>query len=425
MDDMDMGEPIHLSEAPRNAETGAFILVPGVYYKGDLESYCLKAGAWAPWEGKGVLSARMKGPRAAIIQKLMARQYQHLEVSQQSVQSLLWAIMAGARIQNIKGSARSAALALLKPHEILELNGGVNGVLGEIAMKEALERAPASLKKTMKAENEIRKKLAQGQNSYEELESIAMATGVMPPDPNDRNIPRTRWTEHPAGFLVRVQTMGYARATHHVYLPLQWSTTFDDLGRITRVEHDGGAVYQVEYDDKVLPRPMAGKSGWAQYRVRSVTVSGPERPHSLERRTETFAEVPDMVAPYRDPLGLLRKDVETRPSPHLVKAAQRSSSNRSAMDKKEAIQHFNDALNAVGDRKEESKWLGDHMKNLITWYRGAGDAISGRNSQGATEYDATRSITLPAEVIRQRGGHSNVLKRGPQPDRATTWDYFR
>jgi hypothetical protein len=31
MDDIDLGEPTHLSSAPRNPETGAFILEPGVY----------------------------------------------------------------------------------------------------------------------------------------------------------------------------------------------------------------------------------------------------------------------------------------------------------------------------------------------------------------------------------------------------------
>jgi hypothetical protein len=98
----------------------------------------------------------MEGPRAAVIQKLIQRQYQHLEVSQASVQSLLWAIMAGARIENIKGSARTAALTLLKPHEILELNGGAMAVLGDLAMKQILERAPPSLQRTLTAENEIR-----------------------------------------------------------------------------------------------------------------------------------------------------------------------------------------------------------------------------------------------------------------------------
>jgi len=83
------------------------------------------------------------------------------------------------------------------------------------------------------------------------------------------------------------------------------------------------------------------------------------------------------------------------------------------------------ALNGLGDKKKESKWLRSHMENLINWYGAAGDAISGRSSEGATQYDPTGSITLPAEVMRQRGGHASVLKGGPRPDRSASWDDFR
>lgn len=78
------------------ARSGAVSLSAGVYdfY---LEGFCLRAGAYAPVKGDGYLMAPVKGAKTAVISAILRDSPRNPEVSQQSVQLLLWAVESGAR----------------------------------------------------------------------------------------------------------------------------------------------------------------------------------------------------------------------------------------------------------------------------------------------------------------------------------------
>ena len=402
MDHMDFGEPTPLADAPRNPETGAFLLTPGVYYRGNLESFCLHAGAWAPVEGKGYLGAPMKGSRAAIIQKLLQRRAQHPELHQRDVQLLLWAILARTGIEDLKGRARHAAFTLLRPDEMLELNGGARGYLSEFALQQVLKRAPAPLRQVLRTENEMRRVLTQTDARFDEVEELAMATGMIPADPRAREIPTQRWTEHPDGFVVRLDMHGYSTTTHHVIRPLRWTSSTDTLGRITRVENNEGTVYEVEYDDNVLPKPIQGNPGWALYRVKRGILTTPDPDNTNKRLSATFYDFPDIVAPLLEQHSHQRKDIGSSSPPRLVKVLNRGLSDDNTDDARE---HLKKGWKAVGNKKKERGWILRHIDKLMQWYSGASGELRGNG-----EYDTTGTITKPANVHRQQGGNANVPK---------------
>ena len=76
----------------------SFDLAPG-YYMFEIQSYCLKAGKYAPTEGSGYLIAPLKGERAELIQNILRRSEEHPEIKQQDIQKLLWGIETGVNFR--------------------------------------------------------------------------------------------------------------------------------------------------------------------------------------------------------------------------------------------------------------------------------------------------------------------------------------
>jgi len=195
---------------------GGFLLPPGAY-ETEVESFCLHAGTHGPSGGDGYLYAPLKGSKAAIIHSILRGIAQHREIPQSQVQTLIWAIEARARLEDLPPAIQLVAAKLLTKKELLDLDGGALGLVSGPLWEKALESAPPEARQLLEMQAEIRRKLADANTTFDELEMTAVLSG--PPEHNGVTIPRGRWSSHPGGFFVRYLPDGYTRVKIQIYVP--------------------------------------------------------------------------------------------------------------------------------------------------------------------------------------------------------------
>ena len=199
---------------------GGFLLEPGAYEM-VVESFCLHAGTHGPSGGHGYLYAPLKGSKAAIIQSILHGVAQHREIPQSQVQTLIWAIEARAKLEDLSPAMQLVAAKLLTKKELFDLNGGALGLIPGPVWEKALESAPPEMRKLLETQAEIRSKLANANTTFDELERIAVLPG--PPEHDGVTIPPERWSLHPGGFYVRYLPDGYTRVKVQVYVPGEYA----------------------------------------------------------------------------------------------------------------------------------------------------------------------------------------------------------
>ncbi len=207
--------PLYKMTAVENGE--GFTLCPG-YYEMTNMSYCLKAGTHGPSEGDGYMFAPTKGKMDDIVNAiLLNHQTKHPQVPQRDVQMLLWAIIARAKFENLSGKLKVVTALLLTPQQIIKLNGGFAATLGNEALKKGIIDVPAPVQTVMEAENNIRRLVETGVDSYEDFEKYAVLAGMAAVDRSD--IKNGMWALHPKGYYVRYFPQGYSKTKVQVYVP--------------------------------------------------------------------------------------------------------------------------------------------------------------------------------------------------------------
>lgn len=203
-----------LCNQPFEAEKG-YKLAPG-FYSATVMSFCLHAGTYAPTKGDGYLYAPLKGPKEALMYKLLNNWYGHKEVSQHDLQLILWAIIAKTKISNLSPQLKAVATILLSDNDINELSKvGLDFVSNE-AMKKAIENLPPAAQKVVEIENAMRAKFYQATVNYQDIEDLAMLAGV----PNETSsILRGTWTKLPNGCYIKYLPQGYPRTAIVYYVP--------------------------------------------------------------------------------------------------------------------------------------------------------------------------------------------------------------
>ncbi len=221
--------PLYKMTADEKSE--GFTLCPG-YYEMTNMSYCLKAGTHGPSDGDGYMFAPTKGKMDDIVNAILgSHQTKHPQVPQKDVQMLLWAIIARAKFENLSGRLKIVTALLLTPQQIIKLNGGFAATLGNEALKKGIIDVPAPVQTVMEAENNIRRLVETGVDSYEEFEKYAMLAGIATAD--RRDIKRGMWTLHPNGYYVRYFPNGYSRTKVQVYVPEEkGKITYNAIGTI-------------------------------------------------------------------------------------------------------------------------------------------------------------------------------------------------
>lgn len=192
-----------------------YLLKPG-FYTVNLKSFCMHAGTYAPSKGDGYLYAPVKGPKKELINSIVKNWYKNQDIPQQTVQALVWGIIAKSSFKNMSPDLQLAATRLLTRNDLLSLSKmGLDFVPASI-MSKAKSNLPQPVQLVLEAENKIRNFFSSSSSSYSELEKLALLGGV---NPITSEISYGTWGLHPNGYWTSYQPNGYRQMTVRIYVP--------------------------------------------------------------------------------------------------------------------------------------------------------------------------------------------------------------
>ena len=199
-------------------ETGGFTLKAG-FYEMNTQSYCLKAGTYGPGGGDGYLFAPPKGPAEEAVVAIVRNSVAHPEIDQHHIQTLLWAIIARAKFEELSAEHKLTASRLLTPQQIAMLNRTGLDMLPGPVLDKAIASLPPLARRILEAEAELRRMLTSANASFEEMERVAVLAGAAPRGEGSREVPSGRWSKHPDGYFVRYLPHGYSHTVTQIYVP--------------------------------------------------------------------------------------------------------------------------------------------------------------------------------------------------------------
>lgn len=194
---------------------GGFVLQPG-YYEFHNQSYCLKAGTHGPGGGDGYLYAPPEGPAEDAVITILRNSVNRPEIGQQKIQTLLWAIIARAKFEDLSTEHKAVAAQLLSPRQLASLNRSALGMLSEGPLSENL---PSGLRQVLQAEADLRRMLTSPATSFAELERVAVLAGAAGIGPGSRDVPSGRWSLHPDGYYIRYLPQSYTNTIVQIWVP--------------------------------------------------------------------------------------------------------------------------------------------------------------------------------------------------------------
>lgn len=219
-DDFDPGPFDPMTWLPRSPD-GAFQLRPGAW-EFAAESYCLQPGTRRPNQGHGYMTSPITGRRGEIVRHILQHAANRPDISQENIQTLLWAILARTDPRVLSRELQRVAAALLTPRELAELGTDTLGVVALDVLQSALPDLPPLVQQALEAETNLRDQLAKGA-SYTQLERIAVPdSSVQDDDP--QTVAVGRWVLG-SGYFVRYFPSGYQRVRVQVYVPASKSST--------------------------------------------------------------------------------------------------------------------------------------------------------------------------------------------------------
>lgn len=231
--DEDLFRP-ELAEEIGNAKLG-----PG-YYRSKVRSYCLKAGVYGPTKGDGYQIAKLKGSRAKLIHNIVKKSVRYPEISQSNVQTLIWGIEAGTKFSKYPLSFQQKVRPLLTKKEMLSMEIDFDNIKEKLLPKEmrALANTYASL----------RNKMQTTQMKYDEIEAIAVKTGIPPLGAGSKEIHKGIWSYIGKGFFLRATPEVYSTTLVELYRPSVFDIRKDDKDRIVKISNHEVSL-TISYDD--------------------------------------------------------------------------------------------------------------------------------------------------------------------------------
>jgi hypothetical protein len=197
---------------------GGFVLQPGAYSY-QAQSYCLKAGTHGPGGGDGYLFAPPIGPAEEAVMTIVRNSVQHPEIHQHDIQTLLWAIIARAKFEDLSTQHKAVASRLLTPRQLASLNRSALDLVPGPALDRAMASMPPLVRQVVEAEAKLRQMLINPATSFQQLEAVAVLSGMAPLGAGSREVPSGRWSMHPDGYYVRYIPSGYSSTRVEVWVP--------------------------------------------------------------------------------------------------------------------------------------------------------------------------------------------------------------
>lgn len=213
------------------------------------ESYCLRAGAHARASGNGYAYAELRGPGSEIIRHVMQHSVNARDISQPTIQMLVWAILSRTKLDTMSADLRRAAARLLDRKELSSLDGGAIGIIPDDVRARIEPRLPEPVRETLDAENRLRGLAARAGATFDQWQQLAVLPGNAEPHAGDRVIPSGRWSFHQAGFFVRFDPASFLQTRIDVSVPAAIKVTRDARGRIASVA-DRVRQLRIAYDEQ-------------------------------------------------------------------------------------------------------------------------------------------------------------------------------
>lgn len=255
-------EYLPLDLQPKSSE-GGFILKSGVYSM-NAKSFCLRGYTHGPSRGDGHLYAPLKGKKAGFVEAIINRFGEKPQIHQKQIQVLLWAIIAGADMNQLGQQHAKTLNELFTLQERLEFEGKdwFNGVVDtkfNSVKNLTLKKLPPKLQKLTEADNNIRKMVRQNK-SFQEIEKVAIIAGAAPREDMIREVSKGRWSYHSDGYFVRFFPNGYPQTRVDVYVPFEGDVSFDDRGNPVSVSNNSTRVQQVIFNSATMVACPANQS---------------------------------------------------------------------------------------------------------------------------------------------------------------------
>ena len=197
---------------------GGFVLQPG-YWTMHTQSYCLKAGTHGPGGGDGYVYAPTRGPAEEAVTSILRNSVQHPEIAQHAVQTLLWAIIARAKLEDLSSEHKATAARLLTPQQLAALNRTALDLIPGAAFDRAIAGMPPLVRQALQAEAELRRLMSSPGTPFQELERVAVLAGMAPLGEGSRAVPTGRWSLHPDGYYVRYLPRAYSYTVTELWVP--------------------------------------------------------------------------------------------------------------------------------------------------------------------------------------------------------------
>jgi hypothetical protein len=197
--------PVSLMELPRTEE-GGFVLSAG-FYEADFKTYCLQPGTPGPSANDVYFQAPLEGPRKELIQTILLNSRKQSVLEQKNVQLLLWSVVSQSDFHKLSHDVQYAAMQLLPPKQLFELQGGVLGVVKTVAR----------VVPTSAGQNDIRKLFDLSVRSYEAFEQLAVLNA--PSQVWRTDLKQGQWYQQEEGYYVRYIPNNYKQTKIQIYVP--------------------------------------------------------------------------------------------------------------------------------------------------------------------------------------------------------------
>jgi hypothetical protein len=242
VDSLDNFRPRRMLDLQRTPG-GGFVLRPG-FYRMDVESYCIKAGTHGPGGGSGYLYAPPEGPAEEAVMTILRNAVNHPEIEQHRIQTLLWAIIARAKFEDLSTEHKATASRLLTPQQLATLNRSALDLVPGPVLERAVARMPPLVRQVVEAEAQLRQMLINPATSFAELERVAVLAGAVGMGPGSREVPEGRWSRHPDGYYVRYLPQGYSHTVMEVWVPAGSPAVGRELDLATHIAIPGNTARQ-------------------------------------------------------------------------------------------------------------------------------------------------------------------------------------
>jgi hypothetical protein len=265
------------------------------YYRYRFNTFCLQAGTYAPTEGSGYLVAPLKGSKAKLIKDIIMRYTEHPEIDQKDVQMLIWCIETKMKFSMLPPDFQLKVKPLLKPEEIALMEIDFTQIAWDLLPIEAIE--------VLNFYNDIRNKLSMASTVYEEIEKLAVKTGIAPLGKGSKNYDAGTWTSIGDGVFMRCFPQTYLKSVIEIFIPEQVSINKDNSGNI------------ISFDNNTYKIDLNYEAGFDNYKTAVIK-------NILTSEEITIENIGDIVSSKKDSddfVSLVKKSLGKKKSKRLTK----------------------------------------------------------------------------------------------------------